>query len=78
MCWRVNIAIWMDPLNKENQTNSETITNTLYKAPHGHSVLYTASGGSVNRQGLSMHHAWCFTTEVNHCDLCGLVFHGKS
>lgn len=38
MCWRVNIAIWMDPLNKEYQTNSETITNILYKAPHGYTV----------------------------------------
>lgn len=38
MCWRVNIAIWMDPLAKEYQTNSETITNILYKAPHGYTV----------------------------------------
>lgn len=38
MCWRVNIAIWMDPVIKEYQTNSETITNMLYKAPHGYTV----------------------------------------
>lgn len=25
-----------------------------------------------------MHHTRRFTAEVNHCDLCGLVFHGRT
>lgn len=41
------------------------------------STLYRASCRAVDVQHLSMRHIWSFTTEVNHCDLSRLVFHGR-
>lgn len=51
---------------------SQTYSTKLHIA-----TLYSASCRAVDVQHLNMHHTWCFTTEVNHCDLSRLVFHGR-
>lgn len=66
----------MDPLTKEYQTSSETITNIADKDPHDYAVLSEPWGCEQAASEHASHSA--LMTEVNHCDLCGLVFHGRT
>lgn len=71
MCRGVNITIWMDPLAKEYQTSSETITNTLGRRRARR--CEPAAPPPVLAPHLAL-----YDPEVNHRDLGGLVFHGRS